>query len=287
MTMIKKLLVSSLVLGAAITLVACGQSTQKTQTDTTKKSDKVTTITVATDADTKPFTFSENGQVTGYDVEVAREVFKALPEYKLKVEVTDFDSVVAGVDTGRYQFAANDIGWNKARAEKYYYSAPLSKSNNAVAVKSDFKVKNLKDLAGKSTEVLPSANFTTILTKYNELNPNAAIKLNYVDGNYPIASRLADVDSGKIDFILYDAISLNAIIKENGLDALKVAKVASEATDPHDGYEYFLFTKDEQGKALQTKVDKVLKKLQANGKLKELSEKFFGGNFVPSADQYQ
>ena len=282
----QKLIVSAIALSAAVSLVACEKSASNPTTKSSQ-TDKVTTITVATDADTKPFTYSENNQATGYDVEVARAVFKELPEYKLKVEITDFDSVVAGVDSGRYQFAANDIGWNKDRAEKYYFSAPLSKSNNAVAVKSDLKVKTLGDLAGKSTEVLPSANFTTILSKYNDANPDKQVKLNYVDGSYPTASRLADVDSGKIDFLLYDAISLKTIIKDKGLDTLKVNNIESESTDPHDGFEYFLYTKDEKGKELQTKVDKVLKKLQSNGTLKELSEKYFGGDFVPSADAYK
>ncbi|GAA2822640.1 transporter substrate-binding domain-containing protein [Lactococcus raffinolactis] len=283
----QKFIVSTFVLSATVALVACGKSTTKAEKNESSKADNVTTITVATDADTKPFTYSENNQATGYDVEVARAVFKELPEYKLKVEITDFDSVVAGVDSGRYQLAANDIGWNKDRAEKYYFSAPLSKSNNAVAVKSDLKVKTLGDLAGKSTEVLPSANFTTILSKYNDANPDKQVKLNYVDGSYPTASRLADVDSGKIDFLLYDAISLKTIIKDKGLDTLKVNNIESESTDPHDGFEYFLYTKDEKGKELQTKVDKVLKKLQSNGTLKELSEKYFGGDFVPSADAYK
>ena len=282
----QKIIVSALALSAAVALVACGKSSTNKSSETSKTTD-VTTITVATDADTKPFTYSENNQATGYDVEVARAVFKELPEYKLKVEITDFDSVVAGVDSGRYQLAANDIVWNKDRAEKYYFSAPLSKSNNAVAVKSDLKVKTLGDLAGKSTEVLPSANFTTILSKYNDANPDKQVKLNYVDGSYPTASRLADVDSGKIDFLLYDAISLKTIIKDKGLDTLKVNNIESESTDPHDGFEYFLYTKDEKGKELQTKVDKVLKKLQSNGTLKELSEKYFGGDFVPSADAYK
>ncbi len=282
----QKIIVSALALSAAVALVACGKSSTNKSSETSKTTD-VTTITVATDADTKPFTYSENNQATGYDVEVARAVFKELPEYKLKVEITDFDSVVAGVDSGRYQLASNDIGWNKDRAEKYYFSAPLSKSNNAVAVKSDLKVKTLGDLAGKSTEVLPSANFTTILSKYNDANPDKQVKLNYVDGSYPTASRLADVDSGKIDFLLYDAISLKTIIKDKGLDTLKVNNIESESTDPHDGFEYFLYTKDEKGKELQTKVDKVLKKLQSNGTLKELSEKYFGGDFVPSADAYK
>ncbi len=282
----QKLIVSAIALSAAVSLVACEKSASNPTTKSSQ-TDKLTTITVATDADTKPFTYSENNQATGYDVEVARAVFKELPEYKLKVEITDFDSVVAGVDSGRYQFAANDIGWNKDRAEKYHFSAPLSKSNNAVAVKSDLKVKTLGDLAGKSTEVLPSANFTTILSKYNDANLDKQVKLNYVDGSYPTASRLADVDSGKIDFLLYDAISLKTIIKDKGLADLKVVNIASESTDPHDGLEYFLFTKDAQGKELQAKVDKVLKKLQSNGTLKELSEKYFGGDFVPSADAYK
>ena len=198
----KKIALSVLALSTIIALQACGQSVTKS-TDTASKSEQ-TTITVATDADTKPFTYSEDGKATGYDVEVARAVFKELPEYKLKVEITDFDSVVAGVDSGRYQLGANDVGWKKERAEKYYFSAPLSKSNNAVAVKSALKVTGFKDLAGKSTEVLPSANFTTTLKAYNDANPDKASQLNYVDGNYPIASRLSDVDSGKIDFILYE-----------------------------------------------------------------------------------
>ena len=238
----QKIIVSALALSAAVALVACGKSSTNKSSETSKTTD-VTTITVTTDADTKPFTYSENNQATGYDVEVARAVFKELPEYKLKVEITDFDSVVAGVDSGRYQLAANDIGWNKDRAEKYYFSAPLSKSNNAVAVKSDLKVKTLGDLAGKSTEVLPSANFTTILSKYNDANPDKQVKLNYVDGSYPTASRLADVDSGKIDFLLYDAISLKTIIKDKGLDTLKVNNIESESTDPHDGFEYFYIRK--------------------------------------------
>src|SRR5574337_948217 len=142
----KKIGLTVLALSTIIALQACGTSPTKS-TDKASKSDQ-TTITVATDADTKPFTYSKDGKATGYDVEVARAVFKELPEYKLKVEITDFDSVVAGVDSGRYQLGANDVGWKKERAEKYYFSAPLSKSNNAVAVKSDLKINGFKDLAG-------------------------------------------------------------------------------------------------------------------------------------------
>ncbi|MFZ2667388.1 MAG: transporter substrate-binding domain-containing protein, partial [Lactococcus raffinolactis] len=77
----QKFIVSAFVLSATVALVACGKSTTKAEKNESSKADNVTTITVATDADTKPFTYSENNQATGYDVEVARAVFKELPEY--------------------------------------------------------------------------------------------------------------------------------------------------------------------------------------------------------------
>lgn len=255
-------------------------SSCQSKEEKSKETAEKTVITVATDADTNPFTFAKDEVPTGYDVEVVKKVFEKLPEYELKIEVTDFDSVISGVSSGRYQIAANDIGWNEEREEKYYYSSPLSKSSNAIATKSEKEVKTLGNLAKQSTEVLPSANFTTILTKYNEENPNQSIQLNYVDGNYPIASRLLDVENGKIDFILYDAISLTTIIKEQDLK-LNVYPITSESEDEHDGYEYLIFTKDEQGKKLQEKVNKILAELEKDGTLKKLSNQFFKGDFVP------
>ena len=71
--------------------------------------------------------FDSQGNLTGYDIEVARAVFKKLPQYKVKFQVTDFSGISPGIDSGRYQMGANDFGWEKSRAEKYYFSSPLSK----------------------------------------------------------------------------------------------------------------------------------------------------------------
>lgn len=268
-----------IILGLAIvSLASIALLTACSQQKMTKSEPK--TITIATNANSKPNTYMIDKKLTGYDIELARAVFKQLPDYKLKFQVVDFDSVLSGVDSGRFQMAANALSWTPERAEKYTYSFPLSKSLTSVAVKSDLQVNNLVDLAGKTTEVLPGTQVATLLETWNKANPEKVIKLNYMDTSYPLTAYILDVDSGKSDFVIYDQISLNQIIKQNAYQ-LKVQPITLGESDHHTGFSYFIFDKDKTGKVLQTKVDKILIKLHKNGTMAKLSQKYLGGDFIP------
>lgn len=250
---------------------------------------KKTSIAIATDGSTKPFDYTSGNKTTGYDIEVARAVFKKLPQYNIKFQVVDFATIVPGIDSGRFQVGANDFGWTAERDQKYYFSSPLSKSNNAIAVKKNASTyKTLADLAGKSTEVNSASNYSKILNDYNTANPTKKIDIQYVSGQTPFSNRLTDTVSGKIGFTFYDAISLKQTIKDMGMESqLKVENIGATAADPtHDGYEYFIFAKTAEGKKIQKDVNKVLKQLQKNGTLKKISQKYLGGNFVPAASKF-
>ena len=257
-------------------LAACGkkESLKPTQKE----------IIIATNANSKPNTYIADDKLTGFDIELARAVFKQLPEYKVKFQVIDFNSVLSGVDNGRFQMAANALSWAPERAEKYNYSLPLSKSATSVAVKPDLKVKTLSDLAGKTTEVLPGVQVATMLETWNKAHPDQAMNLKYMDTSYPLTSYVADVDSGKSDFVIYDQISLTQIIKQNDYK-LKVEPITLGETDKHTGFSYFIFGKDSKGKALQKKVDTTLIKLKKDGTMTKLSEKYLGGDFTPKEDE--
>lgn len=276
-----KVTFAALSLIAAGTLVACSSGSKDS-------SDKTTSVVIATDGATKPFTYSDSqGNLTGYDIEVARAVFKKLPQYKVKFQVTDFSGIAPGIDSGRYQMGANDFGWEKTRAEKYYFSSPLSKSNNAVLVKSG-TYKTLADLAGKSTIGNPASNYTKSIQDWNKANPDKEIKISYSADSTSINTRFTQVESGKIDFMLYDKISLESAVKEQGFDNLKIEDISMDTGDAeHDGYEYFLFGKDSQGKKLQKDVNGVLAKMQADGSLAKISKKYLGGDFVPKAEMFK
>ncbi|GFE47412.1 amino acid ABC transporter substrate-binding protein [Streptococcus canis] len=237
-------------------------------------------VIVATDAVTKPFTYKQGSQHTGYDIEVLKQIFKGSKTYRLTIKTVSFPSILSGIDSGRYHIAANDFGYSKERAETYLFSKPISKSHYALASKPSRTYRRLADLSGKKTQGMAGANYMQVLEKWNQSHPDKKpIHLSYVSGSSPFTQRLQQVEEGQLDFVFYDAISLTTAIKEQGF-SLKVNQLTENLASDKDGLEYYLFAKDKKGKALQTFVNKGLAKLQKSGKLKTYSQDFFGGDFV-------
>ena len=71
--------------------------------ETTAAAEPVT-IYAATGGSPKPFTFVDSSnQLTGHNIELIKAIFDRLPQYKLEIEVTDFPSIFAGLESDRYQ----------------------------------------------------------------------------------------------------------------------------------------------------------------------------------------
>lgn len=272
---LKKFFLVGLALGlAALTLTACSS-----KSGGSAKQD----IIVATDSDTAPFTFTgKDNKQTGYDIEVMKAIFKGSKKYHLKFETAEFESILPGIDSDRYQIAANDFNYNADRAKKYLFSDPISVSNYAIVTKSGTKYDKLEQLSGKSTEALAGSNYAQTLEDWNKQHPDKEpIKVNYVSGQTGFTSRLQDLDQGKIDFIFYDQISSSYAAKDQGFD-FTVSKLQDKVGSNKDGKEYLLFGKTDQGKELQAFVNRRIKTLQKDGTLKKLSQKYFGGDYVSS-----
>ncbi|EMB57708.1 transporter substrate-binding domain-containing protein [Streptococcus mutans] len=237
------------------------------------------TITVATDSDTAPFTYKKDKKFDGYDIALVKAIFKESKKYKVKFETVSFSSILTGIDSGRYQLLANNFNYSKERAEKYLFSNPVSKSNYAIASKKG-KYKSLDDLSGKSVEVYAGSNYAAILENWNKNHTEkTAIKIHYVANTVTLTQRLQNVEAGKIDFLFYDVISLQTVIKDQAIN-LKVTNVKGKIGGEKDGLEYLLFAKDKTGEKLQTFVNKRLKELKKAGILKKLSQQYLAGDRV-------
>ncbi|MBP2623472.1 transporter substrate-binding domain-containing protein [Streptococcus oricebi] len=241
------------------------------------------TITVATDSDTAPFTFKEKDDFKGYDIDLVKAIFKDSKEYKVQFETVPFSSILTGLDAGRYQLVANNINYNEERAQKYLFSDPVSLSNYALVSK-DRKLASFDQLSGKTAEALPGSNYAQALENWNKEHPDKTpIQVNYVSDKTGLAQRLQNIENGKIDFILYDAISAKYVAQDQGLN-LSVTNLKDKLGSNKDGLEYFLFTKDKEGQELAQFVNKRLASLKKDGTMKKLSEQYFGGDFVSSLD---
>ena len=271
----KKWLAGLGILGLSVlTLAACGNKTSD------KASAEKVKITVATDSDTAPFTYKDGDDFKGYDIDVVKAIFDGSDKYDVDFVTVPFDSILTGVDSSRYQLAANDFNYNAERAEKYAFSDPISRSNYAITSAKGTKYTSLDELSGKTTEVLAGSNYAQILENWNEANSDKTpITINYASNTTGIATRLQHIQQGSIDFILYDAISSEYIVKDQGYD-LAVNQVTDKVGSDTDGLEYLLFSKDQQGQELKDFVNKRIKELKENGTLAKLSQQYFGGDYV-------
>ena len=260
---------AALALVAAGVLAACSGGAKKEAAASKKE------IIVATNASPKPFNYEENGELTGYEIEVVRAIFKDSDKYDVKFEKTEWSGVFAGLDADRYQMAVNNISYTKERAEKYLYAAPTAKNPNVLVVKKDdSSIKSLDDIGGKSTEVVQGTTSAKQLEDYNKQHADNPTVLNYTRADFQqIMSRLSD---GQFDYKIFDKIGVETVIKNQGLDNLKVIELPSD----QQPYVYPLLAKGQD--ELKTFVDKRIQELYKDGTLEKLSKQFFGDTYLPA-----
>lgn len=266
---------AALGLVAAGVLAACSGGDKKDSASSEAATSAKKEIIVATNASPKPFNYEENGELTGYEIEVVRAIFKDSDKYDVKFEKTEWSGVFAGLDADRYQMAVNNISYTKERAEKYLYAAPTAKNPNVLVVKKDDNsIKSLDDIGGKSTEVVQGTTTAKQLEDYNKQHADNPTVLNYTKADFQqIMSRLSD---GQFDYKIFDKIGVETVIKNQGLDNLKVIELPSD----QQPYVYPLLAKGQD--ELKSFVDKRIQELYKDGTLEKLSKQFFGDTYLPA-----
>ena len=273
---LKKILgITGVAIASVALLAAC--SSKSKDTSSSKSAAAKETVNFATVGTTAPFSYEKDGKLTGYDVEVAKAVFKDSDKYEVKFQKTEWKSVFLGLDAAKYQMAGNNISYSAERDQKYLFSYPIGTTPAVLTVPKDSEIKKYDDIAGHSTQVVQGTSTLTQLNEFNEKHSDKPVELNYTEEN--ITQMLTNVNEGKYDFKIFDAPTVNAIIKNNKLSKLKTIELKSD----QQPYIYFLFGKDQ--KDLQKFVNKRLEELQKDGTLAKLAEKFLGNkDYIPTED---
>ena len=235
---LKKILgITGVAIASVALLAACSSKSSK---ETSKSSGGKETITFATVGTTAPFSYEKDGKLTGYDVEVAKAVFKDSDKYEVKFQKTEWKSVFTGLDAAKYQMAGNNISYSAEREQKYLFSYPIGTTPSVLTVPKNSDIKKYDDIAGHSTQVVQGTSTLTQLNEFNEKHSDKPVELNYTDEN--ITQMLTNVNEGKYDFKIFDAPTVNAIIKNNKLSKLKTIELKSDEQPDI----YFLFANDQE-----------------------------------------
>ena len=225
----------------------------------------------ATGANAKPYVYvGDDDKPAGYDVDVLNAVFDKLPDYELEYEVTDFGSVLSGLNSGNYQIGVNNFSYNEDRGASYLYSYPYDKISYVFVTKKGGKaIKSFEDAAGLSFEGGTGISVSNAVEAWNEKNPDKAINITYSDADTSVF--LQHVADGSQDFTIIDLAMYNSYMEEFNYDVQKNDIPEDEAKMiAENSYAYYIFPQDQ--KDLREQVDKALKELKEDGTLTEISK---------------
>ena len=264
--------VTGTALAAGLLLVGCSSGAAA-------KKDAPKEITMATVGTTKPFSYADsNGDLTGFDVELARAIFKDSDKYTLKLQKVDGTAQYPGLDAGKFDMLGNNTSYTEERAEKYLYSLPTASTPAVLAVDKNSDIKSIDDIGGHSSQAVSGTTTAKQLEDYNASH-DKQVTIDYTGEN--ITKILHNVNDGKYDFKIFDAPSVKSIIKDQGLDNLKTIDIPSDQVP----YIYYIFTKDNT--ELQEFVNKRIKELYADGTVAKLAKEFLGGDYAPKKEDIE
>lgn len=269
----KKVAIATIAGAAAVALfTGCGNTENKPAPAASSASAK--TYVVATRGTAKPFNYvDDKGKLTGYEVEVLKEIEKRDPTIKFEFKEMSIAAGFVAMDAGDVDLIANQIHYTEARGAKYLYNKEvINYSPRGLVVKKDRNdIQKLTDLEGKKLAFTPNSGTRPIVDKLNE-TASSKIEAIYTEKGAVDVLNLVLTDRADAGSVLVN--SAEAMIKDNQWP-LKILDETLSVTPI-----YFIFKKDEEHQELADKIDKALQSMKQDGTLKKLSEQYLGGDYT-------
>ncbi len=117
------------------------------------------TIIVGTNAEYPPFTFKDNGEIVGFDIDIVKEVVKRLDK-KMILQDMPFGMLLPKIQSGALQIAAAGFTPSPERERQVFFTRPyLSQDPLVIITRADQPaLSSIADLTGK--EVVVNDGFT-------------------------------------------------------------------------------------------------------------------------------
>lgn len=219
-------------------------------------------IIIATEGDWAPWTYhDESNQLVGLDVEIGTAIAERLG-VEARFEETNWDSILQGVDSGRFDLACNGVGYTETRAEKYSFSTPYVYTHKVLVVRKDNEeIKSFEDLKGKKTANTASSTYAAIAEEYGAT----------VTGVDALADTLQLVLQRRVDATINSQVTINDYMIAHPEAEIKVV-------DEGPGEPVAIpVRKADDTATLIAAINEALDAMRADGTLAAISIKYFNG----------
>ena len=261
----KKLIaVAALVLASVFVLSGCRKS--EDQLADIKRAGK---IKIALEGAWAPWNYHDltTNELVGFDTEVAKGIADHLGVAAEYYE-SDWDSLLAGLESGRYDMIANGVEYTDERAQKYSFSVPYGYVKTVLIVRSDeTEIDSFESLKGKKTANSLNSTYMQIGESYGA----SVIGVDTIEEtiNMLLNKRVDATINAEVSVYDYLAthpdtpIKIVAVYKEMGSVSIPIRKAGSEK--------------------LIAEINKAIEEMKKSGKLSEISVKYFGTDITENS----
>lgn len=223
------------------------------------------TLIIGLDASFPPMGFTdENNEIVGVDIDIAKAVCEKLG-IKFEAKPIDWAAKEMELSTDKITCIWNGMTITDERIETFELSRPYMSNDQVIVVMNDSTIKAKADLAGKVVAAQSDSSGLEALTAdaiYAEIKASAAKE--YAD----YVTAMGDLELGRCDAIVMDSVVANYYIAENGKNMIVLdEKMSAE--------EYGIGFKKGNSELLAA-VEGAMSELAAEGKIAEISNKWFG-----------
>jgi polar amino acid transport system substrate-binding protein len=277
-TTLRRTAIAAIAAASALALAACS-SAGATTSDAAAEENPYNLITpgqirVASLGDAKPYTFTdENGEFTGFDVELFTDVADRIGIDDVVFTGQDFSGLLAAVANGQFDVGVAAIGITDERKQTVDFSEGYLAGYLTVMANPDAGIDDEDDLPGKRLGVVQG----TLQEAYAVKNFTETELVRFPDNNAAISA----VNSGAVDAHFLDYEAAKEYAAQYGLkNAIDIPSFDAPAG----------FAIAKGNTEFKAALDEALAAAMEDGTWKELYEKWFPGSpmpeqYLPKAEQ--
>lgn len=214
-----------------------------------------------------PFTFVKQDKLQGFEVDFLNAVAEETGD-DVEFVTMSFSGLIGALESKRIDTIANQITITPEREARFAFSQPYVIDGAQVVVKkgNETEITGPESLKGRTVAVNLGSNFEALL---RELPYADEIDIKTYESNLEQETAL-----GRVDAFVMDRVSATQVIKETPLPLALAGKPFSELRNA------LPFRNDDEGKALRDRVNAAIATLKENGRLTEISQKWFAADIT-------
>ncbi|MFI3208460.1 MAG: ABC transporter substrate-binding protein [Eubacteriales bacterium] len=284
---LRKLAALLLVAMMAMSLVACGGSSDEETTEETAATTEETTeeaaattedateevsefttavegqLVMATNAQFPPYEYYDGDDIVGIDAEIAAAIAEKLG-LELVIEDMEFDSIITAVKSGKADIGLAGMTVTAEREEEVYFTESYATGTQVVIIPEDSEITSVDDLFEEGANYVIGVQRNTTGDLYATWDIEDA-GLGTIDRYSKGADAVQALVSGKVDCVIIDNEPANVYVSEvDGITVLETEYLT----------EMYAAAMSKDNEALYTAVNEALQELIADGTVQSIIDTY-------------